>query len=43
MFNIDIHIDDSLGVKTEGEKFGFQTIIIHEMDENWIQKILGSI
>lgn len=43
MFNIDIHIDDSLGVKMEGEKYGFKTIIISEKDEDWTQTILKSI
>ena len=43
MFEIDIHIDDSQGVKIEGEKYGFRTIIISEFDENWTQTILKSI
>lgn len=43
MFHIDIHIDDSQGVKMEGEKYGFKTIIISETDENWTQTILKSI
>ncbi|RXM45581.1 hypothetical protein [Flavobacterium sp. YO64] len=43
MFGIDIHVDDLLGVKLEGEKFGFQTIIISETDQNWIQLILEAI
>lgn len=43
MFDIDIHIDDSEGVKMEGEKYGFRTIIITESDKNWTQTILNSI
>ncbi|MBZ4035205.1 hypothetical protein K6T82_10530 [Flavobacterium sp. 17A] len=43
MFKIDIHIDDSQGVKMEGEKYGFKTIIISETDKNWTQTILRSI
>lgn len=43
MFKIDIHIDDSLGVELEGQKYGFQTIVISETDENWTQTILNKI
>ncbi|WP_316632762.1 hypothetical protein [uncultured Flavobacterium sp.] len=43
MFNIDIHVDDSIGVEMEGEKYGFKTIIISETDENWTQRILSKI
>ncbi|SFD89209.1 hypothetical protein [Flavobacterium phragmitis] len=43
MFNIDVHIDDSIGVEIEGEKFGFKTILISDTDEDWGQKILKSI
>ncbi|KAF2506844.1 hypothetical protein EYY60_20220 [Flavobacterium zhairuonense] len=43
MFNIDLHIDDSIGVEIEGKKNGFKTIIISENDEDWVQKILKSV
>ncbi|SNR42662.1 hypothetical protein [Flavobacterium sp. ov086] len=43
MFNIDIHIDDSIGVEMEGQKYGFKTIIISEKDENWNQTILSNL
>lgn len=39
-FGIDIHIDDSPGLKIEGERFNFRTIIIGEDDNNWGQAIL---
>lgn len=42
-FDIDIHIDDSVGVEMEGEKFGFKTIIISACDENWVDKVLEMI
>jgi len=42
-FDIDIHIDDSLGVEMEGKKFGFKTIIVSANDENWVSKILEKI
>lgn len=42
-FDIDIHIDDSLGVEMEGKKFGFKTIIVSIDDENWTNTILKKI
>lgn len=42
-FNIDIHIDDSVGVEIEGRKYGFKTIIISETDHNFTQTILSKI
>ena len=38
-FNIDLHIDDSLGVEREGQSFNFQTIIIKKDDTEWLNKI----
>lgn len=38
-FQIDIHIDDSEGVRIEGEKYKFKTIIIQQSDEKWVDKI----
>lgn len=43
IFNIDIHVDDSIGVEAEGQKYGFKTIIISETDENWTETILKKI
>ena len=42
-FGIDIHIDDSQGVKMEGEKHGFRTIIVLDNDENWTSKIIENL
>ncbi len=42
-FGIDIHIDDALGVKIEGDRHGFQTIIIAPDDEQWQATILNRI
>lgn len=39
-FNIDIHIDDSKGVETEGNRYNFKTIIISEDNLNWTEDIL---
>jgi hypothetical protein len=43
MYNIDLHIDDSVGVEMEGKKYGFKTIIISEKDENWVATILTNL
>lgn len=42
-FGIDVHVDDSTGVKIEGEKFNFKTIIIGEDDSYWTDKVLKAI
>lgn len=42
-FGIDLHLDDSLGVKMEGEKYNFRTLIIEEDDRNWTWKVLEEV
>jgi hypothetical protein len=42
-FGIDIHVDDSPGLKIEGEKFNFKTVIIEEKGLTWTDKILKSV
>lgn len=42
-FNIDVHIDDSPGLKIEGERFNFKTIIVDEKDRNWGRTILENL
>ena len=42
-FGIDVHIDDSPGVKMEGEKHGFMTIIVSHNDENWATEIIKNL
>lgn len=42
-FDIDVHIDDSPGLKIEGERFNFKTIIVDEHDKGWGQTILKSL
>ena len=42
-FGIDIHIDDSYGVKKEGDNFNFKTVIIDENEINWENKILNNL
>jgi hypothetical protein len=42
-FDIDVHVDDSSGLRIEGERFNFKTIIVDENDKNWGQTILKSL
>lgn len=42
-FGIDILVDDSPGVKAEGEKYGFRTIIVEPADDNWDNTILSKL
>jgi FMN phosphatase YigB (HAD superfamily) len=42
-FDIDVHVDDSLGVEMEGKKFGFKTIVVSVDDINWVNNILKKI
>lgn len=42
-FDIDIHIDDSIGVEMEGKNFGFKTIVVSVDDINWVNSILQKI
>ena len=40
IFDIDLHIDDSLGVEMEGNKYGFRVLRIDPNDEKWVDKVL---
>ena len=42
-FDIDIHIDDSIGVVEEGKIFGFKVIHIKPNQENWKEFMLNKI
>jgi hypothetical protein len=39
-FGIDWHVDDSEGVKIEGERWGFRVMVVDENDEDWVSKVL---
>jgi len=43
LFDIDLHIDDSEGVKLEGEKLGFDCIVVNPSDTNWTNKVLAAV
>ena len=42
-FNIDIHIDDSIGVQMEGERYNFKTIIVSKENEFWNLQIVEEL
>jgi hypothetical protein len=42
-FNIDLLIDDSEGVRLEGEKHGFRTLVIQPQDTNWEVKVRAEL
>jgi hypothetical protein len=39
-FDIDLHVDDSEGVKMEGDAHGFNVVIIQPDDEQWENVVL---
>ena len=42
-FGIDLHVDDSEGVKMEGDELGFRVLVIHPHDEHWMEKVLDAV
>jgi len=38
-FGINLHIDDSEGVKREGEQYGFAVLVIAPDDTEWTQRV----
>lgn len=41
-FGIDLHVDDSEGVKIEGHHHGFRVVVVRPDDENWAQRVLDA-
>jgi hypothetical protein len=41
-FDIDLHVDDSEGVKSEGHDHGFRVVVVRPDDENWAQRVLDA-
>lgn len=39
-FGIDLHVDDSEGVRIEGEQYGFAVVVVTQDDPNWTTKVL---
>lgn len=42
-FGIDLHVDDSEGVRLEGEKYGFKVVVISPEDRNWNLAVLEAV
>ncbi len=42
-FAIDLHVDDSEGVRMEGEEHGFRVIVVNPDDERWTEKVLNTV
>jgi hypothetical protein len=39
-FGIDLHVDDSEGVRMEGDEHGFTVVVVQPGDESWAEKVL---
>ena len=39
-FDIDLHVDDSDGVRMEGEQHGFEVVVVTPDDRDWITHVL---
>jgi hypothetical protein len=39
-FGIDLHVDDSDGVRQEGEQHGFRVVVVAPDDARWTEKVL---
>jgi hypothetical protein len=42
-FDIDLHVDDSEGVRSEGHDHGFRVVVVDPQDENWAQRVLDAV
>lgn len=42
-FGIDLHVDDSPGVALEGERFGFNLLVVQPDDADWAAKVLECV
>ena len=41
-FAIDLHVDDSDGVRIEGEQHGFSVVVVRPEDGDWTKKVLAA-
>jgi len=39
-FGIELHVDDSEGVRIEGEQYGFAVVVVTQDDPDWTTKVL---
>jgi hypothetical protein len=42
-FGIDLHVDDSEGVKMEGDEHGFRVVIVRPDDQHWADVVLEAV
>ena len=42
-FGIDLLIDDSEGVRMEGERHGFRVVVVAPKDEEWAEKVRAAL
>lgn len=42
-FGIDLHVDDSDGVRVEGEQHSFRVVVVSPDDEAWAGKVLAAV
>lgn len=42
-FDIDLHVDDSDGVRLEGLKHGFKVVVVNPTDAQWTDKVLDAV
>ena len=43
MYGIDLLVDDSHGVRIEGERHGFRTVVVDPTDSEWAEKVKAQI
>jgi hypothetical protein len=41
-FGIDLHVDDSEGVRMEGARYGFAVVVVRPEDVDWTRKVLDT-
>lgn len=42
-FGIDLHVDDSDGVRMEGDAHGFRVVVVRPDDEHWTARVLDAV
>ncbi len=42
-FGIDLHVDDSEGVRIEGDRHGFSVVVIAPDDLDWVTRVLEAV
>jgi hypothetical protein len=42
-FGIDLHVDDSEGVEQEGQRHGFEVVVVSPRDQGWAARVLAAV